>query len=47
MLRMNNTNDELEYFFGRTDKEFRMLEGVIKNTLDKINAYERQIEETK
>jgi len=41
---MNDTNDELEYFFGKADKEFQTLEGIIKNTLKKIHDYEKQIE---
>ena len=46
MLRMNNTHDEFAYFFGKMDKEFQILESVIKNTLEKIHVYEKQIEET-
>ena len=47
MLRMNNTDDELAYFFTKMYKEFQTLENVIKNTLEKIHVYEKQIEETK
>jgi hypothetical protein len=47
MLRMNDTNDEFAYFFGKMDKEFQTLESVIKNTLEKIYVYEKQIEEDK
>ncbi len=45
MLRMKDTNDELTYFFGNMDEEFQTLESVIKNALEKIYVYEKQIEE--
>jgi len=38
---MNDTNEELEYFFEKVDKEFQTLEGTIKNTLKKIHDYEK------
>jgi len=44
MLRMNHTNDELEYFFGRVDKEFQTLEYVIKTTLEKISTFEKSMQ---
>ncbi|HJJ23326.1 MAG TPA: hypothetical protein OQH54_06395 [Nitrosopumilus sp.] len=44
MLRMNHTNDELGYFFGKMDEEFQTLENVIKNTLETIDTYEKEIE---
>ncbi len=44
MLRISHTNDDLEYFFGKSDKEFQTLESVIKNALDLINRYEKEIE---
>jgi hypothetical protein len=47
MLRMNDTNDKLAYFFGKMDNEFQTLESVINNTLEKINVHEKQIEEIK
>ena len=31
MLRMNHTNDDLEYFFGEMDEEFQTLESIIKD----------------
>jgi len=45
MLRMNHTNDELEYFFGKVDKEFQTLEYVIKTTLEKISTFEKPIKQ--
>lgn len=44
MLRMNHTNDDLEYFFGKMDKEFQTLESVIKSALELIKAHEKEIE---
>ncbi len=44
MLRMNHSNDELEYFFGKVDKEFQLLENVIKTTLEKISTFEKPIQ---
>ena len=47
MLRMNHTNNDLEYFFGRMDDEFQTLEKVIKNALAITDAYEKEIESSK
>lgn len=44
MLRMNHTNDELGYFFGKMDKEFQTLESVIKSVLEIIETHEKEIE---
>ena len=44
MLRMNHTNDDLESFFEEVDEEFETLESVIKNALEIIDVYEKQIE---
>ncbi len=44
MLRMNHTNDNLESFFEEVDEEFETLESVIKNALEIIDVYEKQIE---
>ena len=44
MLRMNHTNDDLESFFEEVDEEFKTLESVIKNVLEIIDVYEKQIE---
>jgi len=44
MLRMNHTNDDLESFFEDVDEEFETLESVIKNVLEIIDVYEKQIE---
>ena len=46
MLRMNHTNDEIEHFFGETDKEFQTLERVIKSALEIIDTHEKEIEFT-
>lgn len=46
MLRMNDTNDELGYFFGKMDEEFQILESVIKNALEKIQVYEKTLNRT-
>lgn len=45
MLRMNDINDDIEYFFGKMDEEFQILESVIKNALEKIQIYEKTIEQ--
>jgi len=45
MLRMNDTNDELGYFFGKMDDEFQILESIIKNALEKIQIYEKNVEQ--
>lgn len=47
MLRMNHTNEDLDDFFGETDKECETLEIVIKNALEIVDAYEKHIESTK
>lgn len=44
MLCMNHTNDNLKNFFGEIDEEFETLESVIKNALEIIDTYEKQIE---
>ena len=44
MLLMNHTNDDLESFFEEVDEEFETLESVIKNVLEIIDVYEKQIE---
>ena len=41
---MNHTNDDLESFFEEVDEEFKTLESVIKNVLEIIDVYEKQIE---
>jgi len=44
MLRMKHTNDDPEPFFEEMDDEFETLENVIRNALEIINAYEKQVE---
>jgi hypothetical protein len=44
MLRMNHENDDLENFFGNMNGEFESLEIVIKNALEIVDAYEKQID---
>ena len=44
MLQINHTNNDLEEYFGEMDKEFETIESVIKNALDIIDVYEKQIE---
>ena len=44
MLRMDHTNDDLEEFFEDMDEEFETLESVIKNALEIVNVYEKQVE---
>ena len=43
MLRMNHTNDVLEEFFLEMDEEFQTLENVIKNILDAIDVYDKNL----
>jgi len=47
MLRMNHTNDDLECFFEELDEECQTLESVIKDALEIVNAYEKEIESYK
>jgi hypothetical protein len=47
MLRIKHTNDDLGHFFEDVDEEFVTLENVIKNALEIIDAYEKQIESSK
>jgi len=47
MLRMNHTNDDLEYFFEELDEECQTLECVIKDALEIVNAYEKEMESYK
>ena len=44
MLRLNHTNDDLEEFFGEMDEEFETIESVIKDALEIIDIYEKQVE---
>jgi hypothetical protein len=44
MLRMNHTNDDLEYFFDQMDSAFELLDNVIQNSLQTINEHEKQID---
>ena len=44
MLRMNHTNDDLEYFFDQMDSAFELLDSVIQNSLQTINEHEKQID---
>lgn len=44
MLRMKHTKNDLEPFFEEMDGEFETLENVIRDALEIINAYEKQIE---
>jgi hypothetical protein len=47
MLRMKNTNDDMEEFFATMDDEFETLEDIILNALEIIDKYDRQIEQSK
>jgi len=44
MLRMKHTNDNPEPFFEEMDDEFETLENVIRNALEIIDEYEKQVE---
>ncbi len=44
MLRMKHTKNDLEPFFEERDDEFETLENIIRDALEIINAYEKQIE---
>ena len=44
MLRMNHENDDLENFFGEMDEEFETIDNVIKDALEIVDAYEKQVE---
>jgi uncharacterized membrane protein len=48
MLRLKDTNDdEMESFFGEMNNEFETLENVIRNALEIIDAYEKEVESSK
>ena len=44
MLQINHRNDDLENFFGEMDEEFETIDSVIKDALEIVDAYEKQVE---
>ncbi len=47
MLRMNHTNDDIGEFFDEMNDEFETLEDVIKDALEVIDIYEKEIGSSK
>ncbi|MBS3926317.1 MAG: hypothetical protein KGZ34_06480 [Nitrosarchaeum sp.] len=41
---MKHTKDDLKPFFEEMDNEFETLENVIRNALEIIDVYEKQVE---
>ena len=47
MLRLNYTNGDLDELSERMDEEFETMESIIKNALEIVYEYEKQIESSK
>ncbi len=47
MLRLNYTNGDLDEFSEKMDDEFETMESIIKNALEIVDEYEKQIEFSK
>ena len=47
MLRLNYTNGDLDEFSEKMDDEFETMESIIKNALEIVDEYEKQIESSK
>ena len=41
MLRMDNTNSEIDRLYRKADEEFETMESVIKKALEIVREYER------
>ena len=47
MLRLNYTNGDLDELSKKMDDEFETMESIIKNALEIVDEYEKQIESSK
>jgi hypothetical protein len=47
MLRLNYTNGDLDELSEKMDDEFETMESIIKNALEIVDEYEKQIESSK
>ena len=47
VLRLNYSNSDVDKFTEKMDDEFETMESIIKNALDIVEEYEKQIESSK
>ena len=47
MLRLNYTNGDIDEISEKMDEEFETMESIIKNALEIVDEYEKQIESSK
>ncbi len=47
MLRLNYTNGDLDELSEKMDDEFETMESIIKNALEIVDEYEKQIKSSK
>ena len=47
MLRLNYTNGDIDKISEKMDEEFETMESIIKNALEIVEEYEKQIESSK
>jgi len=47
MLRLNSTTSDLDELSEKMDNEFETIESIIKNALEIVEEYEKQIESSK
>ena len=47
VLRLNYTNSDIDKFTEKMDDEFETIESIIKNALEIVEEYEKQIESSK
>jgi hypothetical protein len=47
VLRLNYTNSDIDELAEKMDDEFETMESVIKNALEIVEEYEKQIESSK
>jgi len=47
MLRLDYTNSDVDQLSEKMDKEFETMESIIKNALEIVDEYEKQIESSK
>ncbi len=47
MLRLDYTNSDLDELSEKMDNEFETMESIIKNALEIVHEYEKQIESSK
>jgi hypothetical protein len=47
VLRLNYTNSDIDEISEKLDEEFETMESIIKNALEIVEEYEKQIESSK